>query len=82
MSLKKKKTLRANALAYSAKVDLHVAITDWARKNTVELTRSCSSCVYAVKDGPFRCALYNATPPIDVIMDGCDSYFDIDDIPF
>lgn len=67
---------------YDAKNDLNKLVEEWALKNADKIKRSCASCTYAMREGPFRCQAYGATPPIDVIMNGCDGYSDVNDIPF
>lgn len=73
---------RTSGESYQAQSDLNNLVQDWALKNADKLRRSCVSCTYAVRSGPFKCAVYSITPPIDVIMNGCDSFSDNDDIPF
>ncbi len=57
-------------------------VENWAVENGDKLRRSCASCVYAQRTGPFKCSLYNMTPPLDTIMDGCNEYSDKEVIPF
>lgn len=73
---------RSSGESYKALGDLNSFLEDWALENAGKLRRSCASCVYAVKDGPFKCSLYNMVPPINVIMDGCSDHNDNDAIPF
>ena len=73
---------RTSGESYKAIGDLQIFAEEWALKNADKIRRSCASCTYAVRSGPFRCAVYSVVPPIDVIMDGCASYIDTDYIPF
>lgn len=75
-------TKRQSGESYQALGDLQRTVETWALKNADKLKRSCASCTYAVRSGPFKCAVYLVTPPINVIMTGCDAYSDHDDIPF
>lgn len=77
-----KAVARSSGAGYQAKSDLNNLVEEWALKNAHEIRRSCASCTYAHRSGPFKCSKYDATPPIDVIMNGCDGYSDCDDIPF
>lgn len=73
---------RTGGERYQAESNLLSLVKVWALKDADKLKRSCASCTYAVRSGPFKCAAYNTVPPIDVIMNGCDGYSDSDDIPF
>ena len=73
---------RTSGDSYKALGDLQVFAEEWALKNADKIKRNCASCTYAVRSGPFKCCVYNAVPPIDVIMNGCESYCDSDYIPF
>lgn len=73
---------RTGGEAYQSINDLTAAVEAWALKSSDKIKRSCASCTYAHRDGPFKCAVYRVTPPLDVIMNGCASYSDADDIPF
>lgn len=75
-------TKRIGGEAYQSIQTLNVMVEDWALKNADRIKRSCASCTYANREGPFKCSVYNVTPPLDVIMNGCPSYSDNDDIPF
>ena len=68
--------------AEQALANLDSVIAEWALTNATKIRRSCASCIYAAKSGPFYCALYNTVPPLDVIMDGCNKYEDEDPMPF
>ena len=81
MSLSKP-TLRGGAESYDARNSLNNLVQEWALKNADKIKRSCESCTYAQRSGPFKCSKYLVVPPIDVIMNGCDGYSDSDDIPF
>ena len=73
---------RIGGESYQAMSNFRNIIEEWALKDADKIKRSCNSCVYAVKDGPFKCSAYNTVPPLSVIMNGCSSYSDNDDIPF
>ena len=77
-----KPVARDSGEAYQIKNDLNTVVQDWALKNADKLKRSCSSCVYARKEGSFICSKYSLVPPLNVIMNGCEGYSDCDDIPF
>ncbi len=62
--------------------DLNNIVETWALKNAIKIRSSCASCVHAMKDGPFKCTLYNVVPPLSVIINGCGSYTDNDPLPF
>lgn len=82
MSFDDKNVPRAGVESRLAANNLNEAVLRWALRDAYKLRRSCGSCVYANLSGPFKCSVYNAVPPIDVIMNGCESYSDTDDIPF
>lgn len=45
--------------------------------------KTCASCRHMSQgNAPAVCQLYNMTPPVDVIISGCGSHDDANDIPF
>ncbi|QWY83388.1 hypothetical protein [Rhizobium phage RHph_X3_2] len=44
--------------------------------------RTCESCRFMARGGPAFCQRYNMTPPVEVIMAGCDAYEDQGQLPF
>ncbi len=73
---------RRGGESYQAIGNLLASVENWALRDADKIKRSCASCTYAVRSGPFKCCVYDAVPPIDVIMNGCESYSDSDDVPF
>lgn len=43
---------------------------------------TCENCKHMSEQGPAFCALYNMTPPAAVIVAGCPSHEDKEEIPF
>lgn len=43
---------------------------------------NCENCKHMAEQGPAFCTLYKTTPPVAVIMAGCPSHEDKEDIPF
>lgn len=73
---------RDGAEAYQVLNNLLSLVQGWALKDADKIKRSCASCTYAVRSGPFKCSAFNTVPPIDIIINGCAEYSDSDDIPF
>lgn len=44
--------------------------------------KTCENCVFMSEDGPAHCSLWNVTPPAHVIVSGCPSHKDKEEIPF
>jgi hypothetical protein len=47
-----------------------------------DIYQNCGNCLHMNREGPAFCKLYNTTPPVDVILAGCPSHQDDDEIPF
>ena len=45
------------------------------------LTKSCLNCTY-FQESSETCQKYNARPPARVIVNACEGYSDVDDVPF
>ena len=43
---------------------------------------TCENCKHMTEAGPAFCQLYNMTPPAAVIIAGCPSHQDKEEIPF
>lgn len=44
--------------------------------------KTCQSCKHMVETGPAYCALWQVTPPVEVIIAACPSHQDKEEIPF
>lgn len=44
--------------------------------------RTCENCEHMQQEGPAFCKLYQMTPPVAVIIAGCPSHADCNQIPF
>jgi len=61
--------------------DLSKHLSEWLNAMHVkDLFRTCVTCLN-LKEDRF-CSVYNANPPASVIIVGCDSYKDNEEIPF
>lgn len=59
------------------------ALNGWLEEfGAVGIFRTCGSCIHSVKEGPAACSLFQATPPVAVILSGCENYEDEHEIPF
>lgn len=47
-----------------------------------DIYRTCGNCKHMAQEGPASCTLYQMTPPVAVILSGCPSHEDIEEIPF
>lgn len=74
---KKPYVLRESAAANEATNELSYRIASWFRLVGADsVVRTCSTCSHMARVGPAVCELAQVTPPIDVIMSGCDKYED------
>lgn len=68
-----------------AEIDLQSAITFaiWAQLNRKDIYpfQSCLSCIH-FKEQTEICNLANQRPPAKIIVFGCNSYVDNQDVPF
>lgn len=57
---------------------------EWLVKHgAVGIYRTCGNCVHMTRDpDPAFCQLFHVTPPISVIVKGCDQHEDNVNIPF
>lgn len=59
------------------------ALNDWFEEfGPSPIFKSCANCSHMAQVGPVFCGLYATTPPIDVVMKGCPSHNDAEEIPF
>ena len=70
--------------AEPANVELSLKLNEWLANNGPQgLFRSCANCAHMARSpDPVLCKLYGMTPPIDVVMAGCDAHADEADPPF
>lgn len=58
-------------------------LNEWLTKwGPSEIYRTCENCKFMSEQGPAFCGLYQMTPPASVIVAGCPSHDDKQDIPF
>lgn len=74
---KKPYILRDSPAASEATNELSIRIANWFRLVGADaVVRTCATCSHMTRVGPAVCELAQVTPPIDVIMSGCDKYED------
>jgi len=74
---------RPDAGGASANEHLSALLNTWLIEHgPVGICKTCASCLHMAQQGPALCRAFNQTPPITVIMTGCEKYEDTDDIPF
>ena len=70
--------LRSERATDTASADLSQLFNNWFKvQGPTAIFKTCASCQFMPKVGAARCEKFNATPPIDVIMRGCDNYQDV-----
>lgn len=67
-----------------ANQDLSLKLNEWlARSGPNGLFRTCGSCNHMARNpNPAHCALYGMTPPVEIILVGCDAHKDEAEPPF
>lgn len=74
--------MRTAISTQSAANDLGNALTAWLERcNVTDLYRTCATCRNMETNGS-RCLKFDRVPPATVIVVGCDSYVDFEDVPF
>lgn len=59
------------------------ALNQWLQNyGPSEIYKTCENCRHMTEQGPAFCALYQVTPPVAVIIAGCPSHDDKEDVPF
>lgn len=62
---------------------LSVALNNWlTTSGPVEIFRTCGSCRNMQKQGAAYCSWFQATPPVEVILKGCEKHDDEHEVPF
>lgn len=57
-------------------------LNEWvANIDLIQTIQTCASCLHMSTDRK-TCKKFNAVPPCDVVVQGCDDYSDNLDIPF
>lgn len=75
--------IRTGPGADEASTELSQKLNDWLQHSGPKaLFRTCQSCNQMRKQGPAHCDRFNMTPPIDVLMKGCDYHEDEAVAPF
>lgn len=58
------------------------ALNEWLEDSGPSaIFRTCESCNFMSKKGPALCGKFNMTPPVGVIMTGCNHHVDEAEIP-
>jgi hypothetical protein len=64
-------------------MDLSRALNEWlGSSGPSALFRTCGSCRQMEHTGPAFCKLFNMTPPVDIILKGCEEHQDEMELPF
>ena len=59
------------------------ALNEWLEDSgAAAIFRTCESCKHMQKQGAPVCAKFKATPPVGVIVKGCDHHDDEAEIPY
>lgn len=84
MAVKQEFKLRINTLSVQeAGNSLANALNKWMTDYGPSIMyRNCDNCRHMNEDGPAHCSLWKLTPPASVIVSGCPSHDDKEDIPF
>lgn len=64
---------------------LSTALNKWFTEfGPVPIFKSCANCTHMINDGvtPVHCNLYSMIPPVAVVVTGCPSHVDAEEIPF
>jgi hypothetical protein len=70
--------LRSDMATREAGLAFGKALNDWFVKHgPTAIYKTCATCQFMRQTGSALCEKYNATPPVSVIMTGCDEYRDI-----
>ncbi|QJD54361.1 hypothetical protein [Aminobacter phage Erebus] len=66
-----------------ANADLGELFNKWFKAHGPDaIFRTCNTCKHMPQNAPAHCALYQMTPPASVIIAGCPSHEDAEEIPF
>lgn len=70
--------VRSGPGAESSSLDLSGKLNEWLERSGPDgLFRTCGSCRQMARDpSPAYCHRYGMTPPLSVIMTGCDAHDD------
>lgn len=68
--------------AHASSHDLSCALNKWLTTHGTNIVKNCGNCRHMAQDGPASCGRYKSTPPIQIIMRGCDLHEDESDVPF
>lgn len=68
-----------NEAGNSLAIALDKWLTDYGPST---LYKNCDNCRHMNEDGPAHCSLWKLTPPASVIVSGCPSHEDKEEIPF
>lgn len=75
--------VRQNAGGADASFALSKALNEWFEEfGPTGIFRTCGSCRNMQKAGEPRCALFNAVPPVGIILAGCEKHDDEHEVPF
>lgn len=75
--------IRTGPGSEEASLDLSGKLNEWLERSGPNgLFRTCGSCRQMQRTGPAHCLMFRATPPIDVILAGCDRHEDEAVAPF
>lgn len=77
MSQRKPFDLRKSKETDEAAQELSFRIASWLRiVGPTAVIQTCATCKHMARVGPAMCELSKKTPPIEIIMRGCNKYAD------
>ena len=75
--------VRAGEGSHAASHALSALLNQWfSNYGPSDVYVTCGNCKHMTEQGPAFCSLYNMTPPVSVIVAGCPSHEDKEEIPF
>lgn len=75
--------IREGAGSAPASASLSQLLNDWLTNfGPSDIYRTCGNCKHMRQEGPAFCGLYQMTPPVGVVIAGCPSHEDVEEIPF
>ena len=75
--------IREGAGSAPASAELSLLLNTWLTNfGPSDIFRTCQNCKHMNQEGPTFCRMYNMTPPVAVVIAGCPSHVDVEEIPF
>lgn len=81
--VREKHPIRQGPGSEQASIDLSQLLNEWLGNSGANgLYRTCGSCRAMERIGSAFCKKFDATPPVDTILNGCDAHEDESELPF